>query len=123
MLQQFWLQWKTCSVLFFLLPLFFLSGCKNPYVVDASGVEVEETGMHHESFDDSCSDDYLSKPMVNEVDANGVSTTDPADDDRVWIDRPDSYDKGLFRSPAMSTMDEGDRDAESSEESADDDGP
>lgn len=109
--------------LVFLLPLVFVVACKNPYVVDARGVDVETTGNYHESYDNSDTDDYLSKPMVKEVDVCGVDTTAPDDKDHVWLDRPDSYDKELFRSPAMSVMDEATVDGESEAESRDFDAP
>lgn len=111
--------------LVFLLPLVFFAACtcRNSHIIDAKGVEVEETGTYHESYDNSDTDDYLSKPMVKEVDVDGVDTTAPDDNDHVWLDRPDSYDKTLFRSPAMSTMDETTVDGISEAESRDFDAP
>lgn len=116
------------SWLIYLFSLMLLTACKNPYVIDAKGVEVEETSnAYHESYDDSDVDEYLEKPMVFEVDADGVDTSDPgtagAEPKRSWLDTPDAYDKSLFRSPAMSTTDEVNIDAESDAERHDFDCP
>lgn len=112
-----------------LLPLVLLSSCRDPYVIDAKGVEIGETAnkynesSYHESYDDSVADDYLEKPMVSEVDVAGVETTNPQDNDRFWYDLPDHYDRSLFRSPAAATTSEFEVDSESADERHDFDAP
>lgn len=98
--------------------------CKNPYVIDAKGIEVDNTSdSYHISYDDSDTDDYLSKPMVTEVDADGIDTTDPVNNDKPWLDWPDQTDRSLFISPAQSTTDEETVDHETVDEQHDHEAP
>jgi len=101
--------------------------CKNPYVIDAKGIEVEDRdttdSTYHISYDDSDTDEYLEKPMVTEVDADGIDTTDPANNYKPWLDWPDSTDRALFISPAQSTTDEQTVDNETVDEQRDHEAP
>lgn len=112
------------SYLFILLLLVLSVSCKNPYVIDAKGIEVEPTSNdYHISYDDSETDEYLEKPMVHEVDVDGIDTTNPETNDKPWLDWPDSTDRALFCSPAAATADEETVDGESDDQRHDFESP